>query len=161
MAGLSPDFYLGALGIGAVDPDGPHLLLPELSALLLGLRVWIPFRASRQLADARWIGCGIAVVTRDQLEGPGCAIDAVYFGVPTIVDDRAFFGAPGWNVRRARNAARIITENAIRAGAKLIVSGLGSGDIAPDQRIEDMGGGDIIVHKRFDLFEDWIIARWL
>jgi hypothetical protein len=42
---------------------------------------------------------------------------------------------------------------------KKIISGLGSGDISPEERIEDMGGGRIVAYKDFGTFQDWVIMR--
>jgi hypothetical protein len=36
---------------------------------------------------------------------------------------------------------------------------LGSGDISPEERIKDMGGGKIACFKDFGQFQDWVIVR--
>jgi hypothetical protein len=166
--GLSETLWLIGAHVSRLDQDGPALLLPEISALLRYLRVWVPFRASRALADPRWLGTGEAIcgdgfdgLQPDTIGTCPDGIDAVYFGVPTIVDGRALFDAPNWQRDNARSIARSITRTAIEHGAKLIVTGLGSGDITPEMRLADIGGGKIIAYKDFGSFQDWVIARWL
>ena len=44
---------------------------------------------------------------------------------------------------------------------KVMVTGLGSGDISVDERLEDMGGGTVVSYKHFGLFEDWVLCRTL
>jgi len=157
-------------GVSGPDPDGPHLLLPEIGALLHEMVVWLPFTASAVIADERWLGAAVRKVqfggavcgdTLAQIGHPIAPIDAVYFGVPTVVGGKALFGAPGWDRMRARTAAAAVTQRAQAAGARLIVSGLGEGDISVEDRIADMGGGEVVAMKRFNDFTDWVIARWL
>jgi hypothetical protein len=152
--GMNPELWLKAAQTIQTD-DSPALLLPEIAALLYGKTVWLPYKESWQINGVRWIGDGAAI------HSPAVGIDAVYFGVPTIVDNKALFGQPDYTVERARLEARLVTQKAIECGAKLIVSGLGSGDISVDDRIADMGTGMVVAYKKFDTFEDWIICRWL
>lgn len=168
MQGMSVENWLAGVQTNRGDQDGPALLLPEIGALLRDRRVWLPFLASSILVSARWLGSGPAIPSDSKvtdgvfdLDPPETAFDAVYFGVPTIVCDEALFSAPDWTCDLAREAARRVTSYAATHGATLIVSGLGSGDIGVDDRIEDMGGGKVVAFKDFGTFQDWVIARWL
>lgn len=157
------EFMADHLGNG--DQDGPTLLLPEIMALIGRKRLWLPFEASNIIAS-QMLGMDVVLsrlITGDQpiQAVAGVEIDAVYFGVPTIVNNKALFFAYGWNVERARDAARRVTACAQSMGAKLIVSGLGSGDIGVYDRLQDMGGGHVVAYKNFGDFEDWVLARWL
>jgi hypothetical protein len=164
---MDPELLLRAARIHRLDEDGPELLLPEILSLLLGQPlVWVPFHASR--AVSYWLqALGTRVEQGNVRTGQHrplmapTGITALYFGVPTIVNDQALFGAPLWNKERARQRARELTEEAVACGATLIVSGLGSGDVSLAERISDMGGGEMVAYKKFAEFEDWVVARWL
>jgi hypothetical protein len=143
---------------------GQELILPEIMAALAGVEViWLPFYGDGVLADAIE-EAGILVTShRNDFDYTiDCEIDAVYFGTPTIVNDTALFpdSVQGtWYKDRERKVVRTICGAAIDAGAKLILSGLGSGDISPEERLADMGGGKIICMKDFGDFKDWVLAR--
>lgn len=87
--------------------------------------------------------------------------EVLYFGTPTIVDDQPLFNdtenSKNWNKFNERKFVTWLCASAKRKGYKKIISGLGSGDISVQERIQDMGGGRIICYKKFDDFEDWII----
>jgi hypothetical protein len=165
--------YLEAQRLNAFPPvvGGQELIVGEIAGALNGCsRVWFPFPVSRSLLLAV-AGTGVHGLNERHTR-----IDAVYFGTPTIVGDKPLFdmtwwedsshpGGPfywrpqDWTKKSERESARHIAEQAIKQGAKLIVSGLGTGDISVEQRLEDMGGGDVIAYKQFNGFEDWVLAR--
>jgi len=95
--------------------------------------------------------------------------DGVYWGTPTIVGGHVLFpksveagdDEKAWDVPTERKVTRFYTSAAIQAGIKVIVTGLGSGDITPEQRLADMGGGQIVSYKVFGDFQDWVLCRWI
>lgn len=169
--GLSIDAYMRVVGLGRTDQDGPVLLVPEIVATFHGCRrVWVPFAASADLS-AVLRRVGVEVVQGDARHGwhdipsPGPGIDGAYFGVPTVVSGAALFGAEGWTVERARAAARQVTTEAFACGARVVVSGLGSGDISEEERRDDMRGSvdgpvKVVAYKDFGDFQDWVVAKW-
>jgi hypothetical protein len=90
-------------------------------------------------------------------------LDVMYFGTPTIVNDKPLFD--GWGLSWTKDSERRFVENichqAEKRKYKKIISGLGSGDISVEERIEDMGGGKVIAYKDFGDFQDWVIERIL
>lgn len=95
--------------------------------------------------------------------------DAAYWGTPTVVNDKALFKdsvavneeVDVWTKEHERACTRMYTAACVDNGLSVIVTGLGSGDISPKERIEDMGGGHVVSHKFFGEFEDWVIMRRL
>ena len=93
--------------------------------------------------------------------------DAVYWGTPTVVNDIALFDKclrPGeepaiWTKHYERTTSKAWAEAAQAFGLKVIVTGLGTGDISCAERLQDMGGGHVVSHKMFDEFEDWVLMR--
>lgn len=90
--------------------------------------------------------------------------DVIYAGTPTIVDDRPLFYESWmgdyWTKGFERQRVRELAKLAERHGYKRLITGLGSGDISPDERIIDMGPGtEMIAYKRFEDWEDWLFVR--
>jgi len=90
---------------------------------------------------------------------------ALYMGTPTIVEDRPLFPYPDaerWTKEFEREFVRSQISRADEVGYGLVVTGLGSGDISVEERIEDMGAGTVVVCKKeFQGFTDWVLARRL
>ncbi len=146
---------------------GQELLLIELMSVLVShgiQQIWLPFDCPSLEKACKDSGI--------EKFDPGTYVTefdhrgAVYFGTPTIVDNKKLFdeSAEGrWDKRRERLAAQGICRTAAMMQARLILSGLGSGDISVEERIEDMrvAGGEepkVIMMKDFGEFKDWIIA---
>jgi len=94
------------------------------------------------------------------------SFDAIYWGTPTIVDDKPLFPdslEPGvghsWDKIRERATSTQLAKLAVEQKAKRIITGLGSGDISWKERLMDMGGGRIVSWKDFGDFEDWVLVR--
>jgi hypothetical protein len=91
-------------------------------------------------------------------------MDAIYFGTPTIVNNQPLFSdnvSDAWTKETERFFVRDLCKRVEAQRFKLIVSGLGSGDISPGERLEDMGGGKIVCYKDFGHFQDWVLMREL
>ena len=144
---------------------GQELIMAEVVAALYPcLSVEIPFgEACGSLIDELQ-SRNISAFVRAAGEFTG-SMEAVYFGTPTIVDGEPLFqhsGTAGWDVQRERAWVRLCVAQCIASGnVQTIVCGLGSGDITPAQRIEDLGGGRVVAYKHFGEFEDWVIKREL
>jgi hypothetical protein len=165
--------YLEAQRLNAFPPvvGGQELIVGEIAGALKGCsRVWFPFPVSRCLSLA------VAGTGHHGYLDSRQRIDAVYYGTPTIVGNKPLFDMKWWNTNdhhgpacewhpdfwntaTERATVRRITEFAIEHGAKVIVSGLGTGDISLEQRLDDMGGGEEVAYKKFNGFEDWVLAR--
>jgi hypothetical protein len=160
--------YLKSSGIKRMleVEGGQELLLWEIIGALWGLKkIYIPFLSSATLAwhlkrmgfDV-WIPISNTRIPDKVPEG----FEAVYFGTPTIVNDKPLFPESGWwNKNHERVYVRDLCREVKDKGYKRIVSGLGSGDISVDERLEDMGGGKIACFKDFGEFQDWVLVREL
>lgn len=160
---------------------GQELILAEVVAALAatpgGCRVvWLPFYSTGTLARTL-AQQGVAVLTDPDAdrydELPGWPIDAVYFGTPTVVggqrlfpDHRAARGGEAWDATRERIVVRRLVGLAAAAGARRVVCGLGSGDVALEERLGDVGPhAAVLAMKCFTdatsglPFTDWVIAR--
>lgn len=158
---MDAEKYLQALYGGKVTSHyEQELIAPDIFALLQeGDKVWVPFRGFLfyYLKDR-----GFCVLDDEMDSPPSVDFDVLYFGTPTIVNDRPLFPVlweKGWNRKRELQVVHSLCETAIERGCKKIISGLGSGDILLDERILAMGGGTVVSWKKFVGFEDWIILR--
>lgn len=164
---------------------GPELLIPELVGLLGPMdKVVMPFKASYALRIAllcTWPKKIIYLALRDFLSDNCSGIlpkaegkTALYFGTPTIVNNKPLFPddlvePKYWNRKTEHDAVKQLCIEAAVQGYKLIVSGLGSGDISPSKRMSNMGLGEVhrvsvVTHKVFaddegKRFDDWIIVK--
>lgn len=138
---------------------GQELLLGEIVGAFVSKgckRVWLPYPTpSLSVALCK---CGISQTHhKDEYDG-------VYFGTPTIVDNKPLFTESTlepdrWTKDYERKFVRNIC-NEFSHSCKIVVSGLGSGDISVEERIEDMGeGAKVIAFKMFEDFSDWVIAK--
>ena len=163
---IDPVFYLDSAGLTQPHLGGQELILHEIAALLRPYdRVWLPFAGSCVTLAETLLSAGNHIATWNAPVGP---LDALYFGTPTIVDGKLLFDSDGAGVSESflindkvseRNAVRTMVRYAKEHNAERIVSGLGSGDISVEERIEDMGGGEVVTMKKFDVFTDWVIVR--
>lgn len=149
---------------------GQSLILPEIIACLQDDEaVWLPFFDAFTVAVLEDLGHTIY-----GMEGLPDNATALYFGTPTIVDDKPLFpaqvsvtegaavGTVGkWDKETERNVVRALIQDAEHFDYRIIISGLGSGDISLSERIADMGGGKLVAYKNFGPFEDWLIVREL
>lgn len=153
------------------EVGGQELISDEIVALC-GKAVWLPYPTTGlQLA--------LQASGRETVLDLSSACDTVYFGTPTIVNDAPLFarGVPvyigfgrrpvwcpkEWTKETERLAVRALRTEADVHGLR-IVCGLGSGDISVDERLADIGGGNVAAYKAFvddegDEFEDWVIAK--
>lgn len=146
---LEPEQYLAMLGVplevsSEFPRGGQELILPEILALLsiYHARVlWLPFSLGPLAPAAR--NLGIKVI---ESYGSNESFDALYFGTPTLVNGKPLFPetAPPcplsepWSRSAERAVVRTLCRHAEFKGARLIISGLGSGDISLLDRIETM-----------------------
>ena len=149
---------------------GQSLILPEILALLHeGESVWLPFFDAFTAAVLDDLGHKVY-----GMEGLPDEATALYFGTPTIVDDKPLFpalvsiseqaaiGTVGkWDKQTERNVVRALIQDAEHFEYRIIISGLGTGDISVSERLHDMGGGKVVAYKDFGPFEDWVLAREL
>tara|TARA_R100001530_G_scaffold97478_1_gene67765 strand:- start:362 stop:838 length:477 start_codon:yes stop_codon:yes gene_type:complete len=88
--------------------------------------------------------------------------EGIYFGTPTIVDNKALFPAKEeWTKKKEREFVVQLCSEAINSYVKIIISGLGSGDISLKERKEDIFKGTkketkVICMKDFGNFKDWV-----
>jgi hypothetical protein len=159
--------YLGAVGVPPpIIPGGQELIFPEILACLEpGESIYVPFDRSgfltRKLQEARFEVKSPREVIIPRYPHVLPRADSIYFGTPTIVNGRPLFDIDSyeWNKTSERGWVRRICRMAEELKYKKIISGLGSGDISPEERIEDMGGGRIVAYKDFGTFQDWVIMR--
>lgn len=157
---LNSTRYLDAIHEHQHGEGGQELILPEILALLeLHDIVWLPFPEQCVTLSLR-LGLHWRPLHDE------CSV--LYFGTPTIVNDAPLFSLPHgaseqqqWTKAAERKIVQSLCYVAEQAGLRLIISGLGSGDISPAERIEDMGGGEVVALKKFDGFTDWVLARKL
>lgn len=164
--------YLKASGIvnRTGIKGGQELILYEIIGALWEYKIiWVPFRSSGTLID-KLVNLGRFQITigfplfREDYSYP---IDAVYFGTPTIVNDKLLFACPEswwapefpWTKNNERQFVKDLCDNMELIGCRRIVSGLGSGDISVEERLEDMGGGRVVCFKDFGEFQDWVLVR--
>jgi len=147
-------------------PGGQELILSEIIATLDGLlNIWLPFPEYCAVLSSQLTQRGFTVSEISYLPNfyAPSSLDAIYFGTPTIVNNSSLFSEKllldKWNIRSERMIVRKLVQVAIERGCKKIICGLGSGDISPKQRIQDIGGGKIICFKDFGDFQDWVIER--
>jgi hypothetical protein len=169
---IDPTIFRQSSGLLLPREGGQELILHEICGAFLGIeRIWLPFPTLTLQYHLDRLGHDL-LLGYDFLQ-KATRMDGVYFGTPTIVDDRALFPLPQaernwenemgalWCKQMERDTVRAICKHALKMGARRIVSGLGSGDISVAERLKDMGGGEIITYKKFDAFEDWILCRSL
>jgi len=152
----------------------PLAILPEIVGAFDGCSsVWLPFVESWMLARALNRIIRFNDFLPEQMETTSVPADGLYFGTPTIVNDLPLFDQPGfvaglriseWNKDYERYVVKHLAYYARKHGIKVVVCGLGSGDISVEERIEDMGFGvngesaEVIAWKKFQGFQDWVIA---
>ena len=147
--------YLAALDIAPKKKGGQELIFGEIAGLIQkDETLWLPYSDQ----------CGYLADHVAWSRAPShCTV--VYFGTPTIVNDKPLFPDTilfgSWTKEKERDTVRQICAVAIAHNYRAIISGLGSGDISVEERLEDMGGGEVVAMKKFDGFTDWVLARVL
>lgn len=164
--GMDPLLYIEALDLGTMwEPDdgGQLLILADILACFKDCNVIsLPYKCpvlSNYLVEAG----------KEVLHGYLQGADGVYWGTPTVVNNEALFpkslqrgeDPTYWTKIRERSVSRQWAREAKIFGLKVIVTGLGTGDISVGERIEDMMGGEIVSHKVFGEFSDWVLCRRL
>lgn len=158
---------------------GQELILPEILSTLLAYNItsiWLPFFTSGTLA-ARCMYHHINVIANTNSDTwdkvPSETFDAVYFGTPTIVDGQLLFPdsvmgpepTGGWNAATERMLVRKLCME-LPDDCRLVLSGLGSGDITYDQRFQDLCtlvtkgfmSPQLICMKKFEDFSDYLFG---
>ena len=164
---MDPTLYVESLGLENLwlpDSGDQCLILPDIAACFKDCEViCLPYPCptlAEHLAEAgKIIRFGEISV----------GADGVYWGTPTVVNNQALFDkslqptedVEMWTKDFERTTSRIWAEAAQAFGLKVIVTGLGTGDISCAERLQDMGGGHVVSHKMFDEFEDWVLMRRL
>lgn len=163
---MNPKAYIQALLLPRPGQDvpfgGQELILGEIMAALWPCEsIWLPFpEHCDTLLDCLNLA-GFDVHAGREISAKHSEIAAVYFGTPTIVNDEVLFplGDEEWTKEKERETVCAICAQCEAAGFMRIVSGLGSGDISVEERLEDMGGGSVVAVKHFDDFTDWVLQR--
>lgn len=170
MSGMNPEYYERISGVKRWSevPGGQELILYEILANLFDLNsIYLPFFSSGTLFSYLRKRLMIMHVICGHVREPVVPeipkyTDALYFGTPTIVNDRPLFWegvSNEWTKEKEREFVRTICDRAYSFGYRRIISGLGSGDISPEERLQDMGGGKIVCYKDFGSFQDWVLRR--
>lgn len=140
-------------------PGGQELIALEIVAALKRrgvTKLYMPYQVGAFPRFAK--SCGIDLVSVLDAE-------ATYLGTPTIVNNKKLFAnsAEGeWTVSKERATMRRICKAAAeQPNMRVIITGLGSGDILPLDRKADMnqaGWTPPICYctKMFDSFTDWL-----
>ena len=154
---IVPELYLAVSGVRRPQMGGQELILYEVLALLEPYgTIWLPYPGACKTLSKK-------LILRDHVveQYVGRKADALYFGTPTIVSGKPLFGVVYGiiNKRVERESVQGLVSKAEAVGVRRIVSGLGSGDISVAERLEDMGGGEVVVEKKFDAFTDWVLVR--
>ncbi len=147
------------------DESGDQtLIMADIAACLYAAwKIYFPYPCER-LAEHLEILHGKEIV--DAITDA----EGVYWGTPTIVDNRPLFekslrqgdSVDLWTKENERAYSRVWAKAAeMIPTMRVIVTGLGSGDITVKERLEDMGGGHVVSHKIFHGFEDWVLMRTL
>lgn len=165
---LSDSFLRKVLFPGAALPDGgQELIAVEIISALAARkckRLWLPFSLGPLAMFARAHG----VETVEGIEAAEVRtnrIDSLYLGTPTIVAGKKLFpdSARGvWNKRIERGVVRSLCTEAEKKKARVIITGLGSGDITIGNRCADMtlpgwSRPKAICMKDFGTFVDWVL----
>lgn len=152
---------------------GCELLIPEIVSYLFGnvKKVYLPFKQTLTLPHVleQWgIACNVG--NDDEREPDKCytnlpptimdGCEAIYFGTPTIVNDRPLFDGEvrhEWNKQKERDFVKRLCQMCKESGMKYILSGLGTGDITSGERCSDMGGARLLTFKAFEDFDDYLL----
>lgn len=166
-SGMNPQLYIEALDLEQhweADSGDQCLLLADIVACFLGCQVIALPYPCHLLAEV--LQSAGKTITHGYLQGA----DGVYWGTPTVVNNAALFPkslqagevAKDWTKDRERAVTREWARNAEIFKLKVIVTGLGTGDISPVERMADMGkGAEVVSYKVFEEFSDWVICRRL
>jgi hypothetical protein len=162
---IDPTNYLTFSGIShdSTKKGGQELILFEILSILSRFKkIWVPFYSTGTLTKYLEEHNFIVSNSPHHLPAP-VGYEALYFGTPTILNDRELFkdAGEGWNKELERKVVQTLVQESYRANYKMIVSGLGSGDISVEERLADMGGGRVACFKDFGTFQDWILVRRL
>lgn len=185
---INRERYLRALGL-PTDPDGGQLLLlGEIAGALEGCsRVFLPFPTAPLEAALVRAGFGVslgsAIPSSSSTEeaanayvkqlveaGKDLKCDGLYFGTPTIVEGKSLFPtSEPWTKEKERKVVQALCFWAGTVNYRVIVSGLGSGDISLEERCYDQDGGrrrgvqgtTMVAYKDFGEFRDWVLVRRL
>lgn len=168
---LDPEQYKRFTGVASRDAlqGGQELILPEIVSLLGEINfVYLPFPSNGLLGRTVWsLGKQLYVAHDCHQQPPKIEIGraAIYFGTPTIVNDVPLFPLEPsaqkavWTKDQERAYVTWLCEAARGCGFARIISGLGSGDISPEERASDMGGAKVVCMKDFGLFQDWVLVK--
>lgn len=161
-ASLNDDAFCRVTGQEIIEAGGQALIAAEILCILVAngvKKLWLPFPNLPFSIQCKKAGI------EDQIIPDEC--DALYFGTPTIVDGKKLFenSAPGhWNAERERSTVRDMCAYASSIPTfRVIVSGLGSGDVTWSDRMQDMNlpgwaYPQVAAFKDFGHFKDWVIA---
>lgn len=160
---INSELYLRAVGLGKMEDGAQELILGEIVGCFHDCKtIWLPYYgiALRDTLNR----LGYITICRNYLRIDE-QIDAVYFGTPTIVNDELLFSGQ-FNGKWTKNIERLVTKllcfRATSHGCRCIVCGLGSGDIATDERLHDIRSScnlipKVVAIKEFDGFSDTVI----
>lgn len=160
---LDVETYVRTMGLYSqwkADDGGQMLLLADIIACFSDCKtIAVPYPCPIFEDHLRLVGKRV-VNGMDEAEG-------AYWGTPTVVDNKALFpkclaldDSPNrWTKQHERAVSRNFAVMARRTGVRVIVTGLGTGDISVEERLEDMGGGKVVSYKDFGDFEDRVLCR--
>jgi hypothetical protein len=151
-------YYEAIYGERYEPTGGQELILGEIIGCLNGcMTVWLPFpncgKLASRLDEMNFLPIQVA---HDAPTWPSC--DALYFGSPTVKNGRTLFGDLPWtrelDIAWTLRARQWCMQ---QPSYRTIVSGLGIGDVTIADRIVALGPNtEMVCHKRFRSFEDWV-----
>lgn len=145
---IDVELYLKALKLDKLENGAQELILGEIIGCFSDCKtIWLPYGGrllSNTLKELKFVVIDRPFLHRDE------EFDALYFGTPTILDDKMLFIGQfngNWNKEIERRVVRSLCERAITHKAHCIVCGLGEGDISAQERIFDIKSSTDLIPK--------------
>lgn len=142
-------------------PGGQELIYPEIIGSLGDCSlIHIPFMTNGLLRKML-LRYGYSVSVGHYYERIPKS-EAIIVTPPTIIDNESLFKEREvWTKDKERAVVESLSLEAVAMNYSMLITTLNSGDISVEERLSDMGGGEIVCMKRFNSFTSWILARVL
>jgi hypothetical protein len=158
---IDVELYLKALGLEKKEDGAQELILAEIIGCLDGCKtIWLPYGGKTLCETLKKLD--FEVIDGHTINNK---IDAMYFGTPTIVDNKMLFTGQfkgKWTKDIERKVTKNLCSRAIKHDCECIVSGLGEGDISLIERLNDIESSSgltakVAALKKFNGFIDIVI----